>query len=74
MARRQKNGATAPTRTPEARDGATAPTRTPEAREPFHILLSADDRETLDRLARGENRTRADMVRQLIVRAGEAAE
>lgn len=52
--------------------GAPPPTRVPEAREPFHIKLSAEERELLDRLARSENRTRGDMVRQLILRAGEA--
>ena len=46
-----------------------APTYVPAARDPFHIKLNAEERGMLDKLARGENRTRADMVRQLIRRA-----
>jgi hypothetical protein len=44
-------------------------TYTPKPREQFHMLFSDEERDKLDRLARSENRSRADMVRQLILRA-----
>lgn len=38
-------------------------------RDPFHVNLSPEERRKLDHLAAVEDRTAADMMRQLISRA-----
>jgi Ribbon-helix-helix protein, copG family len=39
------------------------------ARDPFHVKLNEEERGMLDRLAKREKITRAEMLRQLIRRA-----